>query len=112
MVRDWGPGDDGVEAVPRGPVGKGERNQLVVRVGSGERSLVNPIWFPPSVVPGRCNSQEPTLDPTLVSSVRRVSCSRLEDTEADLCLAGFRRRQEQRTNLLIEVSQGGIVSQQ
>ena len=62
--RRRGAGDDGVEAVPRGPVGKGGRAQLVVRVGSGERSLADPIWPHPSVVPGRCNDREPTLDPT------------------------------------------------
>jgi len=44
--------------------------------------------------PGEVRWQEPTLDSTFLSSVRRVSCSRLADTEADLCLGGFRRRQE------------------
>ena len=57
---DWRPaggeaGDDGGEAVPAESSGQGWTRQVVVRVGSGERSLADPIWPPQSVVPGRCD---------------------------------------------------------
>ncbi len=48
--------------------GRGTCAPCVIRVGSGEPILADPIWPPPTGVPGRCTGQQLTLDPADVST--------------------------------------------
>jgi hypothetical protein len=79
------------------------------RIGTTCASFSRGVW-PRSTSPRSVGGGRSWL--LLRTGLRGVSCFRLADIEADLRLGGFGKRQEQRTDLLIEVSQGGIVRQQ